>query len=132
MNGVIGGSEARAVGFWTKVGRALVLHCPRCGSAGILRSWFHLQERCPTCQLALERGESSDYWLGAYAINLVIAEGLAAVIALVVLRITWPDYMAAQVTGMVLAVAFPILMYPFSRTLWLAWDLTFRPREAGD
>ena len=97
-----------------------------------MKNWFHLQERCPTCGLALERGEASDYWLGAYAINLVIAEGLAAVIALIVLRITWPDYMAAQITGMILAVAFPILMYPLSRTLWLAWDLTFRPREAGD
>jgi uncharacterized protein (DUF983 family) len=132
MKPAVTGRQAEGVGFWKKVGRASLLHCPRCGSAGILKGWFHLQERCPTCGLALERGEASDYWLGAYAINLVIAEGLAAVIALVVLRMTWPDYMAAQVTGMILAVAFPILMYPFSRTLWLAWDLTFRPREAGD
>jgi hypothetical protein len=33
---------------------------------------------------------------------------------------------------MILAVAFPILLFPFSRTLWLAWDLSFRPREEGD
>ena len=27
---------------------------------------------------------------------------------------------------------FPILLFPFSRTLWLACDLSFRPREEGD
>ena len=118
--------------FKTKVGRALILRCPRCGSGGILRTWFSFQHRCPSCGLALDRGEGSDYWLGAYAINLVLAEGLAAVIALATLRATWPEYMAAQVTGMILAVAFPILLFPFSRTLWLAWDLAFRPREEGD
>ncbi len=121
-----------ASSFATKVGRALLLRCPRCGSPGIARTWFSLHDRCPSCGLAFARGEQSDYWLGAYAINLVVAEGLAAVIALIVLRATWPEYMAAQVTGMVLAVALPILFFPFSRALWLAWDLSFRPREAGD
>ena len=118
--------------FKTKIGRALLLRCPRCGSAGILKTWFATQDRCPSCGLAFDRGEGSDYWLGAYAINLVLAEGLAAVIALLLLWIIWPGYMPAQITGMVLAVAFPILLFPFSRTLWLAWDLSFRPREEGD
>lgn len=118
--------------FRTKVGRALLLRCPRCGSGGILASWFSLRARCPQCRLVFDRGEGNDHWLGAYAINLVLAEGLAAVIALAVLRATWPKYMAAQVTGMILAVALPILLFPFSRTLWLAWDLAFRPREEGD
>ena len=118
--------------FKTKVGRALLLRCPRCGSSGILASWFSLRERCPQCGLVFDRGEGNDHWLGAYAINLVLAEGLAAVIALAVLWATWPKYMAAQVTGMILAVAFPILLFPYSRTLWLAWDLAFRPREEGD
>jgi uncharacterized protein (DUF983 family) len=118
--------------FKTKIGRALRLKCPRCGAGGILKGWFSLQPRCPSCALALDRGEGTDYWLGAYAINLVLAEGLAAVIALAVLWATWPRYMTAQVLGMVLAVALPILLFPFSRTLWLAWDLAFRPREEGD
>jgi uncharacterized protein (DUF983 family) len=118
--------------FWTKIGRALLLHCPRCGGGGIVKTWFSLRERCPSCGLAFGRGEDSDYWLGAYAINLVFAEGLAAVIALAVLWLIWPSYTAAEVTGSILAVALPILLFPFSRTLWLAWDLSFRPREEGD
>ena len=118
--------------FATKIGRALLLRCPRCGSGGVVKTWFSLHARCPKCSLALGRGEDADYWLGAYAINLVLAEGLAAVIALFILWLTWPAYMAAQITGMALAVLLPILLFPFSRTLWLAWDLAFRPSEAGD
>lgn len=134
MTGRADGLAGRPVAgsFSTKIGRALLLRCPRCGSGGILKSWFSLHQRCPSCSLAFSRGEDSDYWLGAFAINLVLAEGLAAVIALAVLWITWPKYMVAQVTGMILAVAFPILLFPFSRTLWLAWDLSFRPCEEGD
>ena len=55
----------------TKFLRALRLRCPRCGSGGILRQWFKMRDQCPTCGLALERGESSDFWIGAYVFNLV-------------------------------------------------------------
>jgi hypothetical protein len=32
----------------------------------------------------------------------------------------------------VLCIVLPFLFFPFSRTLWLAWDLSFRPLEPGD
>ncbi|HET9425456.1 MAG TPA: hypothetical protein VFO55_08800 [Gemmatimonadaceae bacterium] len=91
-----------------------------------------MKERCPRCNLALNRGEKPDFWLGAYAINLVIAEGFAAFVGITMLWMTWPDYVAAQVTAMALAITMPVFFYPFSRVLWLAWDLTFRPNEEGD
>jgi uncharacterized protein (DUF983 family) len=115
-----------------KAGRAILLRCPRCGGRGILKGWLSLKERCPTCGLALQRGEDSDFWLGAYAINLVVAESLAVIVGLIVLRATWPAYRAAQWTAIVGAVLLPLVFFPFSRTLWLAWDLSFRPREEGD
>jgi uncharacterized protein (DUF983 family) len=116
----------------TKFVRAILLRCPRCGSGGIRRSWLKMKDRCPTCDLALERGEDHDYWLGAYAINLVIAEGIAAVAGLILLWRLWPNIAPGMWTGGALAIAMPILFYPFSRTIWLAWDLSFRPTEAGD
>jgi len=67
------------------IGRALVLRCPRCGGRGIRRSWFKFKHGCPTCDLALERGESEDYWLGAYMFNLVAAELVSVGIAVVVI-----------------------------------------------
>jgi hypothetical protein len=32
-----------------------------------------------------------------------------------------------QITGVVLAIGMPILFFPFSRTLWIAFDLAVHP-----
>jgi len=113
------------------IGRALVLRCPRCGGRGIRRSWFKFKHACPTCELALERGESEDYWLGAYMFNLVVAELVSVGIAVVVIVAVWPDvpWNLVWALSVVLAIAMPILFFPFSRDLWLAFDLMFRPTE---
>jgi hypothetical protein len=93
-----------------------------------------MKETCPTCGLALERGEAHDYWLGAYAINLVVAEGFSVAVSISYVIAAWPNVnwtLAGWIAG-VLAVLSPIVFFPFSRTLWLAWDLSFRPHEEGD
>jgi hypothetical protein len=93
-----------------------------------------MKHACPTCGQVLERGESEDFWVGAYLINLVVAELMAVLIAAIV-------WFAASSTlsfnvlwgmSMVLAVVMPVIFYPFARDLWLAWDLHFRPTEEGD
>ena len=93
-----------------------------------------MKNSCPTCGLALERGERSDFWLGAYVFNLVAAEvvSILAVVVFVVAR--WPDvpWTGVEVGAIVLALGMPLIFFPFSRTLWLAWDLSFRPSEPGD
>lgn len=113
------------------IGRALVLRCPRCGGRGIRRSWFKFQHACPTCDLVLERGESEDYWLGAYMFNLVAAEFVSVGIAVVIIVALWPvvPWNFVWALAVVLAIAMPILFYPFSRDLWLAFDLMFRPTD---
>jgi uncharacterized protein (DUF983 family) len=114
--------------------RALALRCPRCGSGGILRHWFKMRDQCPTCGLALERGESSDFWIGAYVFNLAGGELLAIGIPIIWLIKSSPNppWGRIQALAIVLAVVMPLLLFPFSRTLWLAWDLSFRPFEPGD
>jgi len=118
----------------TKFGRASLLHCPRCGAGGILATWFRLAEHCPRCGLALERGERSDFWIGAYVFNLAIGELLAIGIPIVWVIATWPNpsWGRVEVLAAVLCVLPPMVFSPFSRTLWLAWDLSFRPSEPGD
>jgi uncharacterized protein (DUF983 family) len=116
------------------VRRALALRCPRCGGRGIWRSWFKMVHACPTCGQVLERGESSDFFIGAYLINLVVAE-LSAVIVAAVMWITLGSRVSFNVlwgASMALAIVMPVVFYPFSRELWLAFDLHFRPSEAGD
>lgn len=117
-----------------KFGRALMLHCPRCGAAGILHGWLKMQAHCPRCGLALERGERSDFWIGAYVFNLATGELIALGIPVVWMIVTAPNqpWTAIEIVAIVLCVALPFFFFPFSRTLWLAWDLSFRPQEPGD
>jgi uncharacterized protein (DUF983 family) len=119
-----------AAKFW----RAFRLRCPRCGGGGILRGWLKLKDYCPTCGLALERGENSDFWIGAYVFNLVGGELIAIGIPVVWIVASWPapPWTKVEVAAAALAVSLPFVFFPFSRTLWLAWDLSFRPFEPGD
>jgi uncharacterized protein (DUF983 family) len=108
--------------------RALLLRCPRCGARGIFRHWFALAPACPACGLVLDRGEG-DYWVGAYAFNLIFAELLGLGAAVAWIAWTWPEvpWDRVQFGVVTLMVLLPIVTFPWSRTLWLAWDLAFRP-----
>jgi uncharacterized protein (DUF983 family) len=114
--------------------RAFTLRCPRCGGRGIWRSWFKMKHACPTCRLVLERGESEDYWLGAYMFNLVAAELISVAIAVVLIIVSWPDvsWNVVWAISIVLAVVMPFIFFPFARALWLALHHTFRRHEEGD
>ena len=114
--------------FLVLTGRALSLRCPRCGGGSVFRSWWALKPACPTCGFALDRGEP-DFWIGGYAVNLVLAELIVTVIVIAVGIATWPDvpWRFIQYGGALMAVVFPLLCFPVSRVLWLAWDYCFRP-----
>jgi len=71
------------------LGRALLLRCPNCGARHIFTGFFDLKKRCPNCGMLLERGES-DYFLGAYTVNLIAVEVLLALGFLIVMVATWP------------------------------------------
>jgi uncharacterized protein (DUF983 family) len=117
------------------VGRALLLRCPGCGRAGVVRAWLTmtLSERCSECGLRLDRGEEG-FFLGAVLFNLIAAE-LCFVVGLVgVLVLTWPNppWDGMFWGGIALMILLPIVFFPFSKTLWLAFDMIFRPSLPGD
>src|SRR5947209_10969827 len=87
-------SQTRLVGRTSRraarlIWRALRLRCPNCGRGHLLASWFRLRERCPVCQVWLEREEG--YFVGAMALNIVIGEFLPVVAAVAVIVTTWPN-----------------------------------------
>jgi uncharacterized protein (DUF983 family) len=108
--------------------RALLRRCPNCGSPGIFAGYTALKERCPNCGLRLHRGES-DYFIGAYLLNLVAVELLFAFVLAVVFITTYPNtpWTLLQWGGLVLIIVGAVLCYPLSKALWLAADLIFRP-----
>jgi uncharacterized protein (DUF983 family) len=113
--------------------RALRLRCPNCGAEKLFASFGKLKQRCPECGLWLERGEG-DYYLGAYMVALIFIETLFAVGFVAILMITWPDppWDAIQWGGAIVLAAGVIGCYPFSKTIWLAIDLMFRPVTLDD
>ena len=70
--------------------------------------------------------------------NEGVSYELDAIAAVVIAAVMWMS-LGSRVSfnvlwgaSMALAVVMPMLFYPFSRTLWLAFDLHFRPNEQGD
>lgn len=95
--------------------------------------WPRLADRCAACGLRPDRGEP-DHFLGGYVVNLGIAEAVAALLWIVLLVATWPDpsWTLMQWSAAVLVIAMPIVLYPFTRLLFLALDLSAQPQRPGD
>jgi uncharacterized protein (DUF983 family) len=126
-------AKVRARRILAMLGRALTLRCPNCGSRGLLRSWFRLNDRCPRCGIRVER-EGHDYMAGSLMFNLVLAEMIFAFAFIVYLLITWPNPnwdMLEIVAPLGMAIA-PFVLFPFSKLVWLAADLALRPAHASE
>jgi Protein of unknown function (DUF983) len=90
-----------------------------------------MADRCPGCGLETNRGESG-YALGAIWFNLLAAEAVNTALWVSVAIATWPDvpWETLHWVGPLTAMLMPLLFYPFSKTLFLAFDLCFRPEDA--
>jgi uncharacterized protein (DUF983 family) len=113
--------------------RALRLRCPHCGGGPIFVTWSHLVPNCPVCGLGLERGEQG-YWLGAYFFNLLAVETVFSIWVVGFLLLTWPNtpWKLFQITTTALMLGVPFAFFPYSKTLFLAFDLLVRPPTEED
>jgi len=109
-------------------GRALRLRCPNCGQGKPFVSWLRMRSHCEVCGLAFERGEEG-YQVGSYMFNIVAAELVFAAVFVAIVLATWPSppWALLQYGGIALMVIAPFVFFPFSKTLFLAFDLIFRP-----
>ncbi len=112
--------------FW----RAARLRCPVCGSGGLFASWFRMRQHCPRCGLPLHRSEPG-YQVGSYMFNIIAAELIFVALFVGALLATWPSppWRWLQYGGAALMVAAPAVFYPYRKTLFLAFDLLFRPEH---
>lgn len=72
--------------------------------------------------------------MGAYLVNLIIAELLFAFGFAIWLVSVWPEvpWGRMEVVAVIAMILSPIITYPFTRTVWLAADLIFDPPKASD
>ena len=113
--------------------RAFRLRCPWCGGRPVFVSWSAMLPNCPVCGLRFERGERG-YWLGAYFFNLVAMETVFVAWIAGFLIATWPSppWTIFQVATVVVMLAMSVEFFPFSKTVFLAFDLWVRPPAAED
>lgn len=106
--------------------------CPYCGSGKLFRRGIFIRDRCPRCGLWFERVEG--HWIGAIAMNTVVALGLMLIAIVVGIVLTYPDVPFAPVAGVAvtIAVVVPLAFLGSSRTLWTAVDLWMRPPEPDE
>ena len=113
---------------FTVLGRAARLRCPHCGGGPVIEHWFRMRKRCGTCGFAIERGER-DYFIGSMMFNLVVSEMLFAAVFVATLLITWPNvpWDTLQWAAPVAMGAAPFVLFPFSKLVWLGFDILLRP-----
>ena len=99
--------------------RGLSLRCPNCGAPGLFEKgrWFRLNRSCPHCGLKLERDEGS--FLGAMSLNYGVTLICFLVPVLVLYLMGVLSGRTASIVAGVGSVAFPMLFYRHSRSLWL-------------
>lgn len=118
----------------TLLKRGVTKRCPRCGERDIYRTYFRMRERCPSCGYLFER--EPGFFVGAYLINFAIIEGILFV--LLMGFIAWKDQNpdAGVVIpiglGLLLGIVGPVVFYPYSRTIWSAFDLLMTPLEVDE
>ncbi|HVR78746.1 MAG TPA: DUF983 domain-containing protein [Acidimicrobiia bacterium] len=113
------------------LGRALRRRCPRCGGKAF-SSFFHLDEHCDRCGLGFEREEG--YWVGALIINTIVTFGSFLVLFAGGMILFWPDVPWGALMAVTIGVnaVLPVIFYPFSKTIWLALELSWHPLEAEE
>ncbi len=89
-------------------------------------------ERCPRCDLRYERIDG--HLAGALGINTVMSVIVVFGAGIVGFVLTYPELPLVPLvsSSILVATLFPILFYPFSKTVWTAIDLRLRPPEPGE
>ncbi len=107
---------------WTKA-------CPSCGGRGLFQNWFTLSITCPHCGLRFEREEG--YWTGAMGANIIVTELVFVSLMITTFILTWSDPPVREMIagGVAFTIIFPMFFYPFSKTVWMAFDRAFNPTD---
>jgi uncharacterized protein (DUF983 family) len=87
-------------------------------------------DRCRTCGIRWHREHGFE--LGPIALNVVLTFGALAIGMIIAFAVTLPDTPVLAVTLILLvaAVLLPLLLFPFTNVLWMAFDLlSHRPDD---
>jgi uncharacterized protein (DUF983 family) len=100
-----------------------------CGRGRAFEGFYRMRDRCPQCGYAFEREEG--YWVGAVIMNFVFVEAWFALLFVTIVFATAPDipWVPLLIVAIVTNGILPVILYPYSKTLWMALDLHFHPHR---
>jgi uncharacterized protein (DUF983 family) len=109
--------------------RGLKRRCPMCGRGRAFNGFYRMRDRCPQCGYIFEREEG--YWVGAVIMNFVFVEAWFALLFVTIVFATAPDipWVPLLIVAIVTNGILPVILYPYSKTLWMALDLHFHPHR---
>jgi uncharacterized protein (DUF983 family) len=122
-------TPTKRTGYWTTVGRAWRLRCPRCGHGRLFKNLILMNADCNHCHLHYER--EPGYFLGSIYINY----GLTALLVTLFYFALFFSGVVSPQTALWLvaafALAFPIWFFRYARSLWMGFDHYWDPTTDG-
>ena len=100
--------------------RSLLLRCPACGKASILRGPFQIRHHCPNCRSLFKREEG--FFVGAILANVMMTEFVILATCVIWLMIIGSNYETVLAGLFIVALIFPVAFYHHSWSFWLGID----------
>src|SRR5687768_2451538 len=116
----------------TAIARGLRKRCAVCGGRNLFEGWFRMRTSCPTCATRFER--EPGFFGGALFVNFALTEIVMFGWLAAVLVATIPKPSLSWLLGGALSicVVVPIVLYPFSKTLWFAIHVAMQPLDPDE
>ena len=106
--------------FLNLLRRCLLLGCPVCGNASIVKAPFKVKDHCSSCGAIFQREQG--FFVGAILVNVVTTELVILLAYLASLPVINAQYELVLIILFVIAVTFPVAFYHHSWSIWLTFD----------
>ena len=116
----------------TAIWRGIRKRCAVCGSGDLFERRFRMRDHCPTCGTKFER--EAGFFVGALFVNFALTEVLMFAWLAGVTLATIPHPPVEWLIGgsVVICVVVPVVLYPFSKTLWFGIHVAVQPLDPGE
>ena len=98
----------------------MLLRCPACGGASVVRRPFQIRHHCPACRALFKREEG--FFVGAIVANVLTTELAVLVTYFAGLLVAGSYFDSLIAVLLCVAVLFPVAFYHHSWSVWLGAD----------
>jgi uncharacterized protein (DUF983 family) len=116
----------------TLLWRGVRKRCAVCGSGHLFTRWFRMKSHCPRCGTKFER--EAGFFVGALFVNFALTEVVMFLWLAGVTIATIPHPPVWWLIGgsVVICIVMPVLLYPFSKTVWFAIHVAMQPLDPDE